>query len=47
MLEEESARKASGGIFEVTVNFARHLPKLDLFGSIDGFVELHWRGQRN
>ena len=46
VLEEESARKASGGIFEVTVNFARHLPKLDLFGSIDGFVELHWRGQK-
>ena len=42
-LEKEDTRRSGGGVLEVVVNFARHLPRMDTFGKCDAFVELCWR----
>jgi Ca2+-dependent lipid-binding protein len=42
-LEKEDTRRSGGGVLEVVVNFARHLPRMDTFGKCDAFVELRWR----
>ena len=42
IMEEEARRKSSAGVLELTINWAQHLPKMDLFGSIDPFCEVHW-----
>ena len=35
-----------GGVMEVTIISARHLPKMDLMGTCDGFCEVEWQGKQ-
>jgi hypothetical protein len=45
--EEEKRRKIRGGVMEVQVKSAKHLPQMDLFAKCDPFCELLWLGQHH
>jgi chromosome segregation ATPase len=32
---------------ELTINFARHLPKVDLMGTCDAYCEIEWQGEKH
>jgi hypothetical protein len=45
--EEEKRRKINGGVIEVQVKSAQHLPQMDLFGTCDVFCEFFWLGKHH